>query len=203
MRTERGFSYLLWLAAVAVVSAGVFACGTDSGGESVAATTDTGHSSPPKQSRRGDTGRSAEGKKSSCSSASVRLSPAAPAAIDFNVRCKSTSEESTVRFAVSRASIDGQEKPGIRAFRRRPTVVAVDGSQRYGLCRKTAFGELDCSAEADRSVLVSGRLWVNPKTLCDFEVVVFLYMSPDCKYGSVCPGKAVRVTLAQGRPRGC
>ncbi len=203
-RIEKRPPWLFWAIVLIAVASGAFACGSGSHGEesSAAMTATSGGKSSPADPQVAGKARSAVTKEGipHCSSGSVRLSPDAPGAIDFRVRCAPPSRESTIRFALGRAPLSGQGKPGIRAFRHYPPIIGGDKTRRFGLCR-TSFGGLACSARTKESVLVLGRIWVNPKTRCDFEVVISSAVERRCN--GECPANSIAVILASGKPKGC
>lgn len=132
---------------------------------------------------------------------SARVYVARPrGAIDFEVRCRPRSRHRVARFAVGRAPLQGQAGPGIRAFRHRPYVLASDGSRTFGSCKAVAGG-LACRAQIAMPALISGRIWVNPRTQCDFEVVISVMEPGVCT--SNCSAVSQPIILAKGRPRGC
>jgi hypothetical protein len=122
-----------------------------------------------------------------CSSGSVWLNQDAAGAIDFRVRCKREPAESAVWFGIMRTPFGEQGKLGIRAFRKRPVVVAADGSRTFGMCM-VIHTSVACRSHVDKPILFLGRIWVNPKTQCDFQFSIF---------------NLTTEIIASSKPRGC
>ncbi len=121
-------------------------------------------------------------------------------AIDFRLRCNPRQADEVMSFFITRAPLKGQGKPGIRGFRRRPALSPANG-QRFGRCAGFSGSGISCSLRSSQSTLVEGRIWVNAKTRCDYEVV--LTVSPPQSCRSDCAADQRVLTIFAGRPHGC
>jgi hypothetical protein len=124
----------------------------------------------------------------------------AAGAIDFRVRCKPRQAGEEMSFFVTRAPLQGQGKPGIRGFRRRPSLSSPNG-QRFGRCAGFSGSGISCSLRSSQFTLVEGRIWVDAQTRCDYEVV--LTVSPPQSCRSDCAADQRVFTIFAGRPQGC
>ncbi len=198
---ERWRMRAFWMLADVFVFSGTVACGAAGDSEPPATKAASTHRPSPIRSHTpGRDQRAAEGGLLACASASVLLGDL-PGAIDFYVRCRPRPGEQTVSFGVSGGPVDAQGKPGIRAFRHRPVVTGDVGSGTHGRCDAIAPGDIVCRARAERSVRISGRIWVNPETRCNFGVTISAARRRHCT--SICSSDSIRVILASGVPRGC
>lgn len=188
------------LLVIGVLAVGFIACGASAGGNgSSAATAPTADQFSPAQSRMPMQGQRTKNGTVACTSANVRLGGSS-GAVDFKVRCKPRPKERAVSFEVSRAPVRGDASAGIRAFRHRPVVTFADGSRTHGKCQIIS-DDLVCRALTEQSVLVSGRIWVNPETQCDFKVVISGAIRPHCT--EICSASSRRVIITSGLPHGC
>ena len=124
----------------------------------------------------------------------------AAGAIDFRVRCKPRQAGEEMSFYVTRAPLQGQGKPGIRSFRRRPRLLPAN-RQRFGRCSGFSGSGISCSLRPSRSTLVQGRIWVNAQTRCNYEVVLTVSLPRTCR--SDCVADQQVLTIFAGRPQGC
>jgi hypothetical protein len=190
----------LRLLVIGVLAVGFIACGAGADGDgSSAATTPTADQFSPAQSRIPMQGQRTKGGTVACTSANVRLG-GSPGAVDFKVRCRPRPGERTVSFEVSRAPVPGDASTGIKAFRHRPVATFADGSRTHGKCQIVS-DDLVCRALTEQSVLVSGRIWVNPETRCDFEVIISGAIRRHCT--EICSAVSKRVIITSSLPRGC
>jgi hypothetical protein len=136
----------------------------------------------------------------SCAEGIALLGEAA-GAIDFRVRCKPRQPPEEMSFFVTRAPLHGQGKPGIRGFRRRPSLSPPDGQHRFGRCTGSSGGGIGCFLRSSRSTLVEGRVWVDARTRCDYELMLTAASSRPCR--SDCAADQQVLTIVAGRPRGC
>jgi hypothetical protein len=174
------------------------ACGTSAGQTSEETVSSA---SPPSAAKQTDPTPTVRSNASApCSEGSALLGGAA-GAIDFRVRCKPQQPGEEMPFSVSRSPLRGQGKPGIRGFRRHPSLSPPDGQHRFGRCNGSSGGGIGCSLRSSGSVLVKGRIWVDARTRCDYELVMTVSPSQSCR--SDCTADQQVLTIFAGKPRGC
>lgn len=124
-------------------------------------------------------------------------------AVDFEAWCHGGRQERHVGFVVSRLMRPYRGRhTGITGFQHLLMVSGVGGGSGRGVCQR-AQGDLACNAVAKGAVLLSGRLFLNPKTRCKWGMEIWFVVPPARMAGEMFAGSLVTKALVTGLPQGC